>query len=193
MRVKANFSVFGRKLPSGKKVYYYHCYDAKGKRQWAKSTGKTKKTEAVLHCMDLFRAGLLIPEQKVPTFAEFSEGWWDIETYSYLKRRQLQEPAAETTIHSHRGNFKNHIKDYFAKYKLDEITPDVIEGWLLHMSEKTGLKENKKAAGKKLNAKTVNLAYVTLKLMMNEAARKKLIKSNPCKEVKKLKEVAERG
>ncbi|MCL1929323.1 MAG: integrase, partial [Treponema sp.] len=92
MRAKAIFTVFGRKLPSGKQVYYYQCYDEKGNRQWAKSTGITKKTEAVAYCMKLFRDGLLIPEQKVPTFAEFSAGWWDIETCRYLKWRQLEDP-----------------------------------------------------------------------------------------------------
>ena len=75
MRIKAIFSVFARKLPSKKTVYYYHCYDEKGKRQWAKSTGLAKKSEAIAYCMKLFKDGLLIPEQKVPTFAEFSSGW----------------------------------------------------------------------------------------------------------------------
>ena len=53
MRIKANFTVFGRKLPSGKRVFYYQCYDGKGRRQYAKSTGLTKKTEAVAYCMRL--------------------------------------------------------------------------------------------------------------------------------------------
>jgi len=43
MRAKAIFTVFGRRLPSGKRVFYYQCYDEKGKRQWAKSTGLSKK------------------------------------------------------------------------------------------------------------------------------------------------------
>jgi integrase len=175
MRVKAIFSLFGRKLPSGKLVYYYQCYDEKGKRQWAKSTGLTKKTEAAAYCMRLFRDDLLIPEQKIPTFAEFSSGWWNIETCRYLKWRQLHEPITQGTNDIHKSNFENHIKDYFIKYRLDEITPDVIENWLLSLSEK-GLKSN-----------TVNLQYRTFKLMMGEAIRQKLIKTNPCSEVKDLK------
>ena len=92
MRAKAVFSVFPRTLQSGKVVYYYQCYDAKGKRQYAKSTGLFKKTDANMFCMKLFKEGLLIPEQKVPTFGEFSAGWWDTETCKYLKWRQLHEP-----------------------------------------------------------------------------------------------------
>ena len=183
MRAKAIFSVFGRTLASGKRVYYYQCYDEEGRRQWAKSTGITKKTEAMAYCMNLFRNGLLIPEQKAPTFAEFSDGWWDVETSRYLKWRQLHNPLSQGSMYVHKMNFENHIKDYFSKYRLDEITPAVIEGWLLHLSEKNESDEKKK----KLKPKTINLVYVTLQVMMGEAMRTNLIKTNPCKEVKKLK------
>jgi hypothetical protein len=46
--------------------------------------------------MELFKDGLLIPEPKVPTFAEFSKGWWEIETCNYLKWR----------IHDNSGELK---------------------------------------------------------------------------------------
>jgi hypothetical protein len=164
MRNKAVFSLFERKLPSGKCVYYYQCYDDKGKRQWAKSTGKTKKTEATAYCMKLFKEGLLIPEQKTPTFGEFSNGWWDIETSRYLKWRELHEPLSKGSIDINKSSFENHIKDYYAKYRLDEITPDIIEKWLLTLSEKG------------LNPNSVNLHYKTFKLMVNEALRLKILK-----------------
>jgi len=175
MRAKANFTVFGRKLPSGKQVFYYQCYDENGNRQWAKSTGLSKKTEAVAYCQRLFRDGLLIPEKKAPTFAEFTDGWWDEETSRYLKWRQLHDPITGGTVYLYKKNFNSYIKDYFAKYYLDEITPDVIEEWIISLSE-TGLAPA-----------TINLAFVTLKIMMKEAVRIKAIKNNPCLEVKKLK------
>jgi integrase len=177
MRNKAIFTVFERKLPSGKHVYYYQCYDKKGKRQWAKSTGLTKKTEATAYCMKLYKDGLLIPEQKAPIFEEFSNGWWDIETSRYLKWRELHEPFSKGTIAINKINFENHIKDYYAKYRLDEITPDIIEKWLLALTAK-GLKPV-----------SANMMYKTFKLMINEAMRLKIIKYNPCLDVKDLKEV----
>ena len=67
MRIKATFTLFKRTIPSGRHVYYYQCYDQIGKRQFAKSTGKTLKTEANEYCLLLFKNGLLIPEQKKPT------------------------------------------------------------------------------------------------------------------------------
>jgi hypothetical protein len=127
MRTKAIFTVFGRKLASGKTVFYYQCYDEKGKRLWAKSTGLNKKTEATAYCMKLYRDGLLIPAPKVPTFAEYAEGWFDIETCRFLKWRQLHDPLSQGTIDIHRNNLSVHLKDFFAKYKLDEIDTEVLE------------------------------------------------------------------
>ena len=175
MRVKAIFSVYGRNLPSGKKVFYYQCYDKEGKRQFAKSTGLTKKTEAMAYCMKLYKEGLLIPEQKAPTFAEFCDGWWDIDTCRYLKWRQLHDPLSQGTILIYKYNFEKHIKEYFSKFKLDEINPTVIEDWLLSMIAK-GLKPS-----------SVNIQYKTLRIMIGEAARLKIVKTNPCKEVKEIK------
>jgi len=150
MRNKATFTVFPRTLASGLKVYYYQCYDDKGRRQWAKSTGLTKKTEANEYVMRLFRQGLLVPEQKKPTFAEFSNGWWDIETCKYLKWRQLHEPITDSTLTIYQANFKNHIKDYFAEFKLDEITPLVIENWLVFMKDKGIIRGKGKRKKKKI-------------------------------------------
>jgi integrase/recombinase XerD len=137
--------------------------------------------------MRLFKEGLLIPEQKVPTFLEFTKDWWDEEKSSYLKWRALHEPQAYSTIVSCRGHYENHIKEYFAKYRLDEITADVVEQWLLFMSEKKDVVKNVENKTV-LKPKTVNLVFGTFKLMMNEAYRRKIIKVNPCTEIKELKE-----
>ena len=205
MRIKGTFTLFKRTMPSGHGIYYYQCYDIKGKRQFAKSTGKSVKSEAHEYCLLLFKNGLLIPEQKKSTFAEFSAGWWNIETCKYLKWRQLHDPITDSTLTIYQANFKNHIKDYFAEFKLDEITPLVIENWLVFMKDK-GVKRNGSKRKKKkmfdengneiievkpkklLKAKTINLALFTLNIMLGEAVRLKIIEKNPCSEVKDLKE-----
>ena len=205
MRIKASFTLFKRSLPSGNHVYYYQCYDKKGIRQVPKSTGLVLKTKAKEYCLMLFKNGLLIPEQKKPTFEEFSAGWWDIETCKYLEWRELHEPITESTLIVYQGNFRNHIKDYFAKFKLDEITPLVIENWLVFMKDKGVMRNESKRKKKKrfdengieiievkqkklLKAKTINLALFTLKIMLGEAVRQQIIKTNPCDEIKELRE-----
>lgn len=44
MRYKKEFSLYLRKLHSGKGIYYYQTYDERGNRTVAKSTGCTNKT-----------------------------------------------------------------------------------------------------------------------------------------------------
>jgi integrase len=175
MRSKEIFTVFGRKLASGKIVFYYQCYDEKGKRLWAKSTGLRTKTEAKAHCIKLFRDGLLIPRPKAPTFGEYAEGWFEVATCRFLQWRQLHDPLSQGSIAIHKNNLTVHLKEFFSKYRLDEIDAAVLEDWFLHMTKKA------------LKPSSINLAYRTLRLMLGEAARRKLIKANPACDVKELK------
>jgi hypothetical protein len=39
----------------------------------------------------LFKEGLVIPEAKVPTFAEFSKGWWDAVKAKIIKTNPCGE------------------------------------------------------------------------------------------------------
>ena len=98
-----------------------------------------------------------------------------------MKWRQLHNPITENTLLGHRSNFKHHLSDYFAKYRLDEIIPAVIEDWQAAMNGKGSMKDNGKAEKKTLKANTINLAFGTLKLMLGEAVRKKTLKENPCR------------
>jgi hypothetical protein len=66
-------------------VYYYQCYDKDGKRICGHSTGQRTKTAARIYCMELYRKGKLIPENKPVSFAEFATGWWNLKTCKYLE------------------------------------------------------------------------------------------------------------
>ena len=99
------------------------------------------------------------------------------DTCVYLKWRELHEPLTKGTINIHKWNYSGNIKDYFAKYPLNEITPEIIESWLLYLSGE-----------RKLKASTVNLQLRTLRMMFGEAMRRKLITVNPCNEVKEVKQ-----
>jgi integrase len=176
-------------------VFYYQCYDEKGRRLWAKSTGLHKKTEAVAYCMRLFRDGLLIPTPKVPAFGEYAEGWFNPDTCRFLKWRQLHDPLSQGTIDIHRNNLSVHLKDFFSKYKLDEIDTPVLEGWFLDMTQKEvksgsadtdGRNTKSKTEKRKLKPGSINIAYRTLRLMLGEAVRLGIIRTNPAYAVKEL-------
>jgi integrase len=174
MRAKAVFCVFPRKLPGGRVVYYYQCYDNAGKRLHGHSTGESTKTAAVAYCMKLYREGNLVPKKKVPTFEEYARGWWDFGTCGYLRWRTMRKEITESTAALFKSNTDLHITPYFGKMKLDAITAADIETWL------AGFK-----AGKLKNT-TANSNLHTFKIMMGEAVRRGILRDNPAAKVQDL-------
>jgi site-specific recombinase XerD len=124
--------------------------------------------------MDLYRNGGLIPEKKPVSFAEFAEGWWDTKTCKYLEWRQMQNPLAPSTIDHYKTNLELHIKPFFGKMKLNAISPDLVQNWIMHLSRDG------------YNNSSINILIATLKVMMKEAVRLKVIASNPMEKIKKL-------
>ena len=175
MRIKANFTVFPRKMPSGRIVFYFQCYDENGVRQNGRSTGCSKKTEATAYCMRLYREGTMVPQKKTMTFAEFAVGWWDVATCKYLALRQLSDPFSDGTIAMNKANTENYLKGFFGKIRLGDITKDTMKEWFLDMNRKG------------LSAATTNTALKTLRVMLDEAVNQGIIPNNPAKQVKELK------
>jgi integrase len=173
MRYKELFTVYPRKLKTVT-VFYYQCYDNNGKRICGHSTGQRTKTAAKMYCMELYRAGKLIPEKKPLSFEEFSDGWWNIKTCKYLEWRQTQNPLAPSTIDHYKTNLELHIKPFFGKIKLNAISTELVQNWIMGLSRE------------KYNNSSINTLIATLKAMMKEAARLKLISSNPMEKIKKL-------
>ncbi|MDR0320957.1 MAG: site-specific integrase [Treponema sp.] len=173
MRYKEPFTVYPRKLKTVT-VFYYQCYDSNGRRMCGHSTGQRTKTAAKMYCMELYRKGALIPEKKPISFAEFAAGWWDIKTYKYLEWRQMQDPLAPSTIDHYKTNLELHIRPFFGKLKLNAISPELVQSWIMRLSREG------------YNNSSINVLIATLKVMMREAARLKLIPASPMEKIKKL-------
>jgi integrase len=174
MRAKAVFCVFPRKLPGGRAVFYYQCYDSNGKRLHGHSTGQSTKTAAVAYCMKLYREGNLIPKKKVPIFEEYARGWWDFQTCGYLRWRTMRKEITESTVALFKSNTDLHITPYFGRMKLDAITGQDIETWLSTFK------------GKQLKNTTANSNLHTFKIMMGEAVRRGILADNPAVRVQDL-------
>jgi integrase len=176
MRLRETFSLYERKLPSGKVVIYYQMYDEDGNRICGHSTGKTTKTAARNYCNGLLREGRLLPKpREIPTFEKFAEDWWEWETCPYLKKRQGRREITKSYADSARRKLHNHLLPYFGKTRLDKITDYDIDTWLTAFPEKGYMNS------------TANTHYDILVTMLNEAVRQKLIKANPALLVVKLK------
>jgi integrase len=173
MRYKEPFTVYPRRLKTVT-VFYYQCYDSNGKRMCGHSTGQRTKTAAKMYCMELYRKGKLIPDKKPVSFTEFASGWWEPKTCKYLEWRQMQSPLAPSTIDHYKTNLDLHIKPFFGKLKLNDISPELVRSWIMGLSRDG------------YNNSSINIQVATLKVMMKEALRLKLISSNPMEKIKKL-------
>jgi integrase len=173
MRYKEPFTIYPRKLKTVT-VYYYQCYDNTGRRICGHSTGQRTKTAARIYCLELYRKGRLIPENKPVRFAEFAAGWWELKTCKYLEWRQMQNPLAPSTIDHYKTGLELHIKPFFGKMKLNNIAPEHVQQWIMGLSRKN------------YSNSSINILLASLKVMFKEAVRLKLISSNPAEKIKKL-------
>jgi hypothetical protein len=163
MRYKEAFSLYKRKLRSGKVIFYYQLYDDDGNRICGHSTGKSTKSAAREYCHALLREGRLLPkdQMRIPNFAGFAKGWWDFETCAYLKRKLGRRPMSRSYADISKNRMNKHVIPYFGKMRLDKITDVGIEDWLTSFS------------GKGLKNETANGCFIVLKIMLGEAARNK--------------------
>ncbi len=175
MRLRETFTLYERKLKSGKRVFYYQIYDDDGNRICGHSTGKRTKTAARNYCNQLLREGRLMPQtREIPTFDIFAKGWWEWDTCPYLKKRRGRREITKSYAKSAWRRLHNHILPYFGKKRLDRITEYNIDTWLTSYAEK-GFSNN-----------AANTFLSILVTMLNEAVRQKFIKTNPALQVIKL-------
>jgi integrase len=195
MRIRESYSLYKRYLPSGQVVFYYRTYDSNGGRLCGHSTGQTTKTAAREYCNKLNREGKLIPEKikriNIPTFGEFAVDFWDFEKSEYLKNQMGRRLITRSYANQGAYNLEAHLLPVFGNKKLNAITMDEINTWLIHFCDNTYLANDGKTA---LHYKhnTANLAFKFLKIMLEYAVFTKYLKANPCKNVKMLHTLDER-
>ncbi|MDR1251700.1 MAG: phage integrase SAM-like domain-containing protein, partial [Treponema sp.] len=150
-----DFTLFTRKVPSGKTVVYYYAYDDEGRRLGPWTTGEANRTAARNYCNKLNRKGKLLPGPKeMPTFTEYCAGFWDWENSPYLKERKKRRKLTQSYADKNQRVVEYTLLPYFGKMRLDKITADEIEKWFDHM-----IKEGYKHT-------TINGYYGTLKTML---------------------------
>jgi len=170
-----DFTLFTRKVPSGKTVVYYYAYDGEGNRLGPWTTGECNKTAARNYCNRLNREGKLLPTLKeMPTFAEYSALFWDWDKSEYLKERRKRRKLTEAYADKNKAAIKNTLNPYFGKMKLDAITGKEIDAWLDYLISQ-GYKNN-----------TANAFFGCLQTMMKWAVKKHIIERDPFNDVQKL-------
>jgi integrase len=198
MRIRDDFTVFPREMASGKVIWYYQTYDEDGRRTVAHSTGETTRTAAVKKCNALMKEGKLLPKEQVriPTFADYAQGWWDPATCLYLKKRLARKSLTGAYEERARRMMERFLVPYFGKMRLDRMSEEDIDSWLVNFVEREQRRHgNTLVPGgngegslipKKLKASYANEVFGLLRLMLKEAVRRRLIPFNPADQVEKL-------
>jgi integrase len=182
-----DFTVFKRRVPSGKKVVYYYAYDENGVRKGPWTTNCETITEARNFINGLIKNGVLIPDRrKVLTFGEFAEGFWDLNSEFVRYQRSRKDVGNRYLILSKRLTVTQ-ITPFFGKLPLDAVTDADVDKWLLGFPEREVIDEKTGKIKEHYKNSYANAAYRTLKIMFTEAARRGLIKTSPCNNVKPLK------
>jgi integrase len=113
--------------------------------------------------------------------------WWDWETCDYLRNQKSRKDITQTYAGNCRKMVKNQILPYFGKVRLDKITPEDINNWLLGFKERKVINSDGKEEVKSYKNTYANTVFGTFWLMLNEAVNRGIIKTNPATAVKKLK------
>ena len=198
MRIRDDFTVFPREMASGKVIWYYQTYDEEGRRTVARSTGESTRTAAVKKCNSLMRERKLLPKARarLPTFAEYAEGWWEPETCKYLQKRLSRKALSARYTQKARYVTDVFLIPYFGKMRLDRITDEDIDTWLVNFGDRErrhfpGKKASRGGhesvvAPPKLSANYANQVFGTLRLMLKEAVKRHIIPFSPADNVDKL-------
>jgi integrase len=170
-----NFTLYFRKVPSGKRLFYYYAYDDEGRRLGPWATGQATKTGARNYCNGLIRQGKLLPDDKeMPIFEDYAKTFWDWDNSPYLKERRKRRKLTQSYVDKCKKVITNALIPYFGKMRLDKITGEEIDTWLDYM------------IAEKYQNSTTNGYYKTLQTMMKWAAKKRYIDRDPFLDVEQL-------
>jgi len=170
-----DFTLFSRKVPSGKSVVYYYAYSDDGERLGPWSTGQATRTAARNYCNGLIRRGLLVPGVKgMTTFEVYAADFWDWEKSEYLKDRRKRRKLTQAYTDNCKKTVRTMLVPYFGKMRLERISGEVIEKWQDHL-----------ICEKYANV-SINTFFGVLQTMMKWAAKKKYVMRDPFLDVKKL-------
>ena len=160
------------------KYWYYWTYDENGKRH-KRATGEKTKQGAFDVCLARKEEGTLVsgrPEGGSITLAMYGKDFWNYDTCPIIQGKLRRGGKyGRKTAQNNQASFDNHVKPFLGKYRLCELSEAAIEDWLISLPDNHNLAN-----------KTSNNALQSLKQMLDQAVRAKLIAESPAKNVKPL-------
>ena len=146
--------------------YVIDFYDQHGKRRWKTMKKDATRKEAIEYLGDIekkIRHGSFIPNKALPYFTEIADQWLS-----------SKEPnIRHSTYDQYQGHLKCHLKPYFKKAKIHQITFDSIEKFKKHSLD----------CG--VSIPTLKKILVNLGAILTHAVRMRYIDFNPAREIEK--------
>lgn len=164
MRVTEPYTIFPRKLKSGKIVWYYQYRDEYGRRSAAMSTGETTKSGAMRVCRKLYNSGSFGGSALI--FAKFTENFFDMNSSFWKWKVANGNEITQSTLTSYERILRCQLLPFFSEIKLTKINRNMVKEWVIWCSEKW-------------SAKTVNNAQSVLNIILKGAFERGIISTVP--------------
>ena len=165
MRVTEPYTIFPRKLASGKIVYYYQYRDESGRRSPAYSTGTSNHSQAKRICQKLYNEGAFTKKSSL-LFKTFSQGFFDDDSPYTKWKRANGEDVAQSTLMAYRRLLANQVLPYFSEMQINKISVDIVKQWIIWVTDNW-------------SAKTSNNAQSVLNIILKSAKEKRIISEVP--------------
>ena len=159
------YTVYPKKTKHGP-VFYVEFRQSDGHFGSGKCSRQHTKGAAETWAIEYMKAGQITTSIST-TFGGFTEGFFDLDGDYCKNKKARNKKFSEGRIESHASHLKVHLRPAFEKVKLSDIDYDRISSLQLKLLEKG-------RAGD-----TVNSIVDTLKIILTEAYKKKLIQSVP--------------
>lgn len=166
MRVTEPYTIFPRKLNSGKTVYYYQFRDELNRRSTAKSTGCTTLASAKRFVQKLYNSGELTLNTKL-SFSNYTKDFFSESSRYYKWKVANKERISQETLLAYDKFLRNQLLPFFEKYILTKIKRADVKEWVIWANEQW-------------SPKTVNSAQTVLNIIFNQAIDDELVEYNPC-------------
>ena len=118
-----------------------------------------------------------MPTRSGLTFETFAKGWWEPEHVYARGKVARGKRISRSYLQVRKSNLTKHLLPAFGRIKLENITPRMVEEWLLDFENNTGL-----------GPISANHCLATLRIMLGQARRDGLIAVNPAAGLEQLSE-----
>lgn len=166
MRVTEPYTIFPRKLKSGKTVFYYQFRDDAGKRSTAKSTGCKTLSSARRFCQKLYNSGELVTNSD-QSFLNYTKDFFSENSRYYRWKIANKERISKESLVAYDKFLRNQLLPYFADFTVTKIKRADIKEWVIWANDRW-------------SPKTVNSAQTVLNLIFKQAIDDEIVEYNPC-------------